>query len=176
MRAAAGFWREPLLRTALKSKYLQNTLTSGGAPSDFLPLTEQSEELAFRWGRSRAASSRFRLEGEEGEHGAGRPGGAVGSAACGLGVASPAVAAWPPLSSPRAAQRVPHADAHAVRVQNSRDSSLRCEPRGSGRAASAQVPGVWRTAPQRARWLTLQGVSGRAEWKETGCFSLTVSQ
>lgn len=91
--------------------------------------------------------SRFRLEGEEGEHGAGRPGGAVGSAACGLGVASPAVAARPPLSSPRAAQRVPHADAHAVRVQNSRDSSLRCEPRGSGRAASAQVPGVWRMGP-----------------------------
>lgn len=110
--------------------------------------------------------SRFRLEGEEGEHGAGRPGGAVGSAACGLGVASPTVAARPPLSSPRAAQRVPHADAHAVRVQNSRDSSLRCEPRGSGRAASAQVPGVWRTAPQRARWLTLQGVSGRL----TRCF------
>lgn len=115
--------------------------------------------------------SRFRLEGEEGEHGAGRPGGAVGSAACGL-----AHPARPPLSSPRAAQRVPHADAHAVRVQNSRDSSLRCEPRGSGMAASAQVPGVWRTAPQRARWLTLQGVSGRAEWKETGGFSLTVSQ
>lgn len=120
--------------------------------------------------------SRFRLEGEEGEHGAGRPGGAVGSAACGLRVASPAVAAQPPLSSPQAAQRVPHADAHAVRVRNSRDSSLRCEPRGSGRAASAQVPGVWRTAPQRARWLTLQGVSGWAEWKETGCFSLAVSQ